>query len=207
MTNSVSLSTGLLVGFAIAMPIGPMGLLCIQRTLTSGMKTGISTGFGAATVNVTHGAAMLLGLDTLSPWIASSRHVLSALSGLFLLWSASRTLMRRGTLRELSGNAALSPLEAFGSAVMFNAANPMALVLIVALLAPVIGRSTPSLAEATALLLGMFIAASGWWMLLSGGVALLRTRLTPTILGYLNQAAGLLLTIYGATALARSVGM
>ena len=68
MMNHVSLLAGLMVGFAIAVPIGPMGLLCIQRTLVFGMKVGVSTGLGAATVNVAYGSVVLLGLNTVVPW-------------------------------------------------------------------------------------------------------------------------------------------
>ncbi len=207
MIHHASLSTGLLVGLSIAVPIGPMGLLCIQRTLASGMKVGVSTGLGAATVNVAYGAMILLGLDKLAPWIASGGRLLTALGGLFLLWSAARTLMRRRVLGEQPDPAVQSPLAAYGSAVALNASNPMALILIIALLSPLAGSTGPSLGDAAGLLLGMFMAAATWWVCLSGGVALLRARLSPAMLIYANRGAGLLLTFYGALALARSARM
>ena len=222
MSNPASLSAGLLVGFAVAAPIGPMGLLCIQRTLASGMKTGVSTGLGAATANVACGALILLGMDTFSPWIDSSRRLFSVLSGFYLLWSAGRTLMRSHTMQvppgpypprpeplgqTRPGGPTSSPLAAYGSAVAFNTTNPMAMILILALLSPVVEHSTPSFGDAGLILFGMFVAATAWWVCLSGGVALLRTRLSPVMLGYVNQAAGLMLTIYGALALVRSARM
>lgn len=217
MSNLVSLSAGLLVGFAVAVPIGPMGLLCIQRPLASGMRTGVSTGLGAATVNVAYGAVILLGMDTMAPWMASGRRLYSALGGLFLLWSAGRTLMRRRVPQQATGSAtfdqdlsrnpAPSPLAAYGSAVAFNATNPMAPMVIMALLSSQAGQSSPSLGDTGLLLFGMFGAATAWWICLSGGVSLLRTRLSPAMLGYVNQAAGLLLSLYGLLALARSARM
>ena len=96
---------------------------------------------------------------------------------------------------------------AYGSAVGFNASNPMSPVLMVALLSPIIGRSAPSLSEAAVLLLGMFIAAVTWWVCLSGGITLLRSRLSPRMLMSVNQVAGAILTFYGALALAHSAGM
>ena len=207
MTSDSFLFAGFLVGLSIAVPVGPMGLLCIQRTLTSGMRVGVSSGLGAATVNVVYGAVIILGLERITPWIASSGRVLSAFGGLFLLWSAARTL-RRGRMTGGQPEVALqAPLAAYGSAVAFNATNPMSLILIIALLSPVVGLSAPSLFDAAALLLGMFSAAATWWVCLSGGVALLRSRLSPAVLLYVNRAAGMLLTLYGALALARSAGM
>lgn len=207
MMNHVPLVAGLFVGFGIAMPIGPVGLLCIQRTLVAGMRVGVSTGLGAATVNVFYGALILLGLSTQPPWLAGAQRILGLSGGLFLLWAAARTLKRSRALGVQSEPASPSALRAYGSAVLFNMTNPMAMILILALLSPIVGRSALSLGDAAMILVGMFSAASLWWVCLSGGVALLRRRLNPTALVYVNQAAALLLTIYGALALARSAQM
>jgi threonine/homoserine/homoserine lactone efflux protein len=204
MIHHAFLSTGLLVGLSIAVPIGTMSLLCIQRTLASGMRAGVSTGLGAATVNVTYGAMILLGLDKLAPWIAGGGRLLTALGGLFLLWSAARTFMRGRALAEQPEAAVQSPLAAYGSAVLLSASNPMSLILTMALLAPVAG---PSFGDGTVLLLGMFAAAATWWVCLSGGVALLRARLSPAVLVFVNRVAGLFLTLYGALTLGRSIRM
>jgi threonine/homoserine/homoserine lactone efflux protein len=207
MTNHISLLAGLLVGFSIAVPLGPMGLLCIQRTLTSGMRVGVSTGLGAATVNVLYGALIVFGLDQAAPMMAGGSRVLNCAGGVFLLYSAARTSWRRRGLVDHARPAVMSPLAAYGSAAAFNAANPMAPLLMVALLTPIIGQSEPSLEGTAALLLGMFTGASIWWVCLCGGIALLRARLSPRILAGINQAAGALLTVYGVWALARSAGM
>ena len=208
MTSHVALFAGVVIGFSIAVPIGPMGLLCIQRTLTSGMRVGVCTGLGAATVNVLYGALIILGLDKIAPVMASGGRVLSFLGGAFLLRCAAHTLMRRRSLVDQPSNfVPLSPVMAYGSAVAFNASNPMSPMLMVALLSPIIGLSAPSLSEAAVMLLGMFIAAATWWVCLSGGITLLRSRLNPRMLMSVNQVAGAILTFYGALALARSAGM
>ncbi len=208
MTSHVPLFAGLVIGFSIAIPIGPMGLLCIQRTLTSGMRVGVCTGLGAATVNVVYGALIILGLDKIAPVMASGGRVLSFFGGAFLLWCAARTLMRRRTLINQPNNIIpLSPMMAYGSALAFNAGNPMSPVLMIALLSPILGLSAPSLGQAAALLIGMFTGAATWWVCLSGGITLLRSRLTPAMLVLVNQVAGAVLTFYGALALARSAGM
>ncbi len=205
-TQHISLFAGLLIGVSIAVPVGPMGLLCIQRTLASGMRVGISTGLGAATVNVLYGALVIFGMGETMPLVASSNRALSFAGGVFLLWSAARTLMRRHAVGDQQRPAVLSPWAAYGSAVAFNATNPVSTILIVALLSPVVGLSAPSLAGSAALLLGMFTAATTWWVCLTGCVTLLRSRLSTGLLVRVNQAAGAVLTIYGALALARSAG-
>jgi putative LysE/RhtB family amino acid efflux pump len=63
------------------------------------------------------------------------------------------------------------------------------------------------LSDATILLLGIFAAAMTWWICLTGGIALLRSRLNPNALLYVNRVAGMILTVYGLLAIARSAGM
>jgi threonine/homoserine/homoserine lactone efflux protein len=207
MTTHFSLFAGLAVGFSIAVPIGPMALLCIQRTLASGMRVGVCTGLGAATVNVIYGALIIAGLDRLAPLVASGARVLSFAGGLFLLWCAARTLLRERRVVKQPPACDLSPAMAYGTALAFNATNPLSPVLMIALLSPIIGPSSPSWGQAAMLLLGMFLAASAWWVCLSGGITLLRSRFSAGMLVRVNQFAGAMLTFYGALALARSAGM
>ncbi|MFC0407330.1 LysE family translocator [Roseomonas elaeocarpi] len=202
--HDFSFTTGMLIGCSIAIPIGPMGLLCIRRTLAWGMPAGISSGLGAATVNLLHGTLVLLGMGAAVPWLSQDSGTLHMFSGLFLLLSAARTLFRRRP--SLTGEATPAPalLAAYASAAAFNLVNPMAMVLIVALLSPFAGAHPPSAGEAVLLLLGMFTAAAAWWACLCGAFALLRRRLPADTLLYVNQGAGMLLTVYGTLALAEA---
>ena len=98
-------------------------------------------------------------------------------------------------------------MSAYGSAVAYNAANPASPLRILALLAPMLTAPGLSTSEAAMLLLGMFLAASGWWVCLSVAINLLRSQLNPRMLLRVNQAAAVILTFYGALAMARSVAM
>lgn len=202
--HQFSLLAGALVGLSVAMPIGPMGLLCIQRTLVSGWLTGLSTGLGAATVNLAYGAMILLGLEELAPLIAGSGRVLGLAGAVFLLWSAMRVLRR--PVDPATQPSAGSPLAAYGSAVTFNASNPMSLLLMTGLLSPLAGVPGSLLARGV-FLAGLFLAAATWWLCLTFGVALLRSRLSPAGILLLNRVAGLALTLYGMFALAHAAQM
>jgi threonine/homoserine/homoserine lactone efflux protein len=207
MTTHAFLFAGLFVGFSIAAPIGPMGLLCIQRTLVCGMRAGVSTGLGAATINVAYGALIILGLDKAASYVVSGGRVLSCAGGVILLCWAGRTMWHQDPSQDRINPVKLSPYVAYGSALAFNVANPLLPILLVGVLSPIIGQSAPSLGGAVALLLGMFTAATAWWICFSGCVALLRSRLSSEILVLVNRVASALLTFYGIAALARSTGM
>jgi len=202
--DHTSLLAGMLVGLSVAVPIGPMGLLCIQRTLTSGARVGIYTGLGAATMNTIHAAVIIAGLEKLAPVMAGTGRVLGFAGGLFLLWCAAKTLLRRRTTLLQQPTTQLSPTMAYGTAVTFNAINPMSLGLMLALLSPIIGTSELTLARAAMLLLGVFTAVIAWWICLASGVHLLRSRLSPGMLFIVNQIAGIGLLIYGTAAFVRS---
>jgi len=202
MSMSHFLLAGLLVGFSIAVPIGPTALLCIRRTLAAGMRVGVSTGLGAATVNVVYGALILGGLAENAAWADGAGRVLNVLAGCLLLLFAARSFAGGGGAAAVPD--APRPLAAYASTLVFNAFNPMSLALTFALLSPLTARAAPSAAEAAALLFGMFAAASAWWVCLSAAVALLRARLTPAMLTGVNRLAGALLTLYGLMTLARS---
>lgn len=94
-TSHSFLFAGLLVGVSVAMPIGPSALLCIGRTLASGMRAGVATGFGAATVNVLHASLILVGLGEAAPMLHELGRGLGVVGGIFLLWTASRIARRR----------------------------------------------------------------------------------------------------------------
>ena len=134
--------------------------------------------------------------------LAHHGRVMGVVGGLFLLWTAARTALRRRT--QADGAVRLSPLAAYASAVVFNATNPMSLILIVALVSPVASGAPSGFAS---VLFGLFAAAAGWWVCLTGGVALLRRRISPAVLHHVNQGAAALLTLYGAVTLARAAGL
>ncbi len=122
------------------------------------MRVGVCTGLGAATVNVVYGALVTLGVSRMASVMALGSRVLSFAGGLFLLWCAARTFMRR----RLSGDphapvAPLSPTMAYETAVAFNTGNPMSPILMTALLTPI---TAPGLNQVAALLIGMFTAAA-----------------------------------------------
>ncbi len=197
--------TGMLIGLSVAAPIGPMAILCIQRTLARGLRVGVSTGLGAATTNVVHATLVVLFLEQVSAWVHEQAHLVAAGSGAFLLWSATRLLWRARrppTAVPLEG----TPLGAFASAMLVNITNPLSLTLILALLSPALGSQPASIARGVGLVGGMFLGATIWWVTLTWMVSRLRARLTPAILGHATRLAGIALAGYGLLTLVHGLG-
>ena len=194
-----ALASGIGIGFTVAAPIGPMGMLCIQRTLTSGMATGLATGFGAATVHLAYGTFAVLGLGSLAqPWVEANATYFGIVSALTLLWFAIRTHRSSVVLPRTDETGNIRLARAYLSAIALGATNPLTLILLMAALHVF---STPS--ATSPLLAGVFVGSAIWWTVLSTMVATARSRLTPRMLSLSSRLASLVLLGLGTMMLVR----
>jgi threonine/homoserine/homoserine lactone efflux protein len=194
-----ALFSGIGIGFAVAAPIGPMGMLCIQRTLASGMATGLATGFGAATVHLTYSALAVLGLGSLAqPRVEANAAGFGTVSALTLLWFAIRT--HRGSVAlqttDVVDNVHLA--RAYLSAIALGFTNPLTVILFLAAL-----HAFSMQTAAAPLIAGVFVGSAIWWTVLSTIVAMARSRLTPRMLSMSSRLASLMLLGLGTMMLVR----
>ncbi|MDO9712596.1 LysE family translocator [Paracraurococcus lichenis] len=205
MVGSSTLASGVVIGLSIAAPVGPMAILCINRTLNAGIKAGISTGAGASTVTVAYASAVLLGLQQIGPFLAIHRPLMSTISAGLMLLFAWRTLSR--SLGTGSRSDADSVIRNYGSAVAFNCLNPMLLVLLVGAVGAVIGPE-PLLGPAVStVLLGVFAGSVGWWIVLSAATSALRGQLSASLLRGINRVAATGMAGFAALSLSHVLGI
>ena len=194
-----ALFSGVGIGFTVAAPIGPMGMLCIQRTLASGMATGLATGFGAATVHLAYSAFAALGLGSLAqPWVEANAAGFGIVSALTLLWFAIRTHRGSIALQETSEIDNVRLARAYLSAIALGFTNPLTVILFLAAL-----HAFSTQAAAPPLVAGVFVGSAIWWTVLSAMVATARSRLTPRMLSLSSRFASLMLLGLGTTMLLR----
>ncbi|MFB6462260.1 LysE family translocator [Bradyrhizobium tunisiense] len=195
-----ALVSGIAIGFTVAAPIGPMGMLCIQRTLTSGMATGLATGFGAATVHLTYSAFAVLGLGSLArPWVEANAAGFGIVSALTLLWFAIRTHRCSIVPQDVGEIDRVHLTRAYLSAVALGLTNPLTVILFLAAL-----HAFSTQAAAAPLIAGVFVGSAIWWMMLSTIVATARSRLTPRMLSLSSRFASLMLLALGTAMLLRT---
>ncbi|MFT3828748.1 MAG: LysE family transporter [Opitutaceae bacterium] len=195
MNDPLMLAKGALIGFSIAAPVGPIGLLCIRRALHRGWRHGLATGLGAAAADCVYGCVAGLGLTVVSDFLIGHRNVLAVLGGAFLCWLGIRVLLTRvpdgPTKREEGAGVG----GAFLTTFLLTLANPMTVLAFVAVFSGlgIAGRCEGS----GALIGGVFLGSVAWWLLLSALVSVLRTRLGPAWLRCVNCGSGLLLCAFG----------
>lgn len=196
---------GLLLGFAIAAPVGPIGVLCIRRTLADGRAAGLLSGLGAATADALYGAVAALGLAVVTNLLVGQQWWLRLLGGLFLCYLGGKTALSRPpaatTARPPRG---AGPVGMYPSTFLLTLTNPLTILSFAGVFAGM-GPATSQRAgyAGTALLIaGVFAGSALWWLLLSALVGLARGRLTPRSLGWVNRASGLIIVGFGVLALA-----
>jgi threonine/homoserine/homoserine lactone efflux protein len=185
-------SRGLILGFSIAAVVGPIGVLCVRRTLASGFAIGLVSGLGAATVDATYAAIASFGISALSAVLIGQRLWLQLTGGAFLVYLGWRTL--RALPASRAANARLTGLRlagAYSSTLALTFSNPMTIMSFAAVFAGIAAGSID-------LVLGVFIGSAGWWLVLASVASRLRTSFTPRWLRLVNIGSGTLIMAFGA---------
>ncbi|MEL6128428.1 MAG: LysE family translocator [Cyanobacteria bacterium J06627_3] len=190
---------GLVLGFSIAAPVGPIGLLCIRRSITYGTMAGMLSGLGAATADGVYGAIAAFGLAFISDFLTHQAQWLGIIGGLFLCYLGVTTFLSKPADKPAEiGRTGLAGayLSTFGL-TLTNPATILSFVLLFAGFAP----TGLSYGQAVVMVGGVFIGSALWWLLLSSGVSRLRHWLTPGRLIWVNRGFGVLITAFGIVAL------
>lgn len=181
---------GCVLGFSIAAPVGPIGILCIRRTLAYGRLSGLISGLGAATADALYGAIAAYGLTSVSAYLIAQQQWIRIIGGLFLLYLGIKTL-RAQSFAITTGTKAENLVANYLSTLFLTLTNPMTIVAFVALFAGLgIVDSAVSYVSATLLVLGVFVGSAVWWLVLSVVVGALRARFKPTLLRAVNVISG-----------------
>ena len=199
---------GLVIGFSIAAPVGPIGVLCIRRTLADGRLVGFSCGRGAGSADAAYGCVAAFGLTSLSALLVDQRLWLRLAGGVFLLYLGIKTLLKEpveGEAAAASGSSrALA--GAYASTFVLTLTNPTTILSFAAIFAGLgLVETGGGYASAAALVVGVFSGSALWWLLLSGGVSLFRWKLGADTLRSVNKASGIIILGFGVGALLSSV--
>ena len=192
---------GLLIGFSIAAPVGPIGVLCIRRTLSDGRAAGFVSGLGAATVDAFYGAIAAFGLTFVSGFLVREQSWLRLAGGLFLIYLGIRAFRSEPAPLRENGGASRSLGSAYATTLALTLTNPMTILSFAALFAGLGVVTARDYATAGALVAGVFAGSALWWLILSGAAGLVRTRLRPEALRWVNRTAGVVITAFGVLAL------
>ena len=194
---------GILIGLIFGVPAGAIGALTIQRTMEKGFIAGLLTGAGSSAADLLYSAVGIFGIAMISDFLTAHQNVFQTAGGVFIVVlgiSILRKKERPYGVQDTKGNLVLCFLSSFVTAVM----NPATILSFMVAFAAFEIDGNVSAPEGVGLVMGILAGTLGWWLALSGIVALFRERITDRIYKWLNRILGSFMMIFGVVMMIRS---
>ncbi len=189
---------GLILGFSIAAPVGPIGLLCIRRTLAEGRWSGLITGLGAATADTIYGFVAAFGLTAISSLLLDYKMPIQLIGSAFLFYLAITIFFSKPTENMERAPSAAALAHSYGSAVLLTLTNPTTILSFLAVFAGLgLVSEAGNYSGATFMVIGVFTGSALWWVMLSSGIEAIRDKFTPQHMVWVNRISGVLITALG----------
>ncbi len=191
----ITFATGFGLGLAIAMPVGPISLLCIQQSLTRGFAGGLAAGAGVALADATYAAVAAFGLTTITVFLVNVQTPLRVAGLVAMLWLAWRIWREAATPKYMfpaPGTAAATTVHMY----ILTLANPMTILTFLALFVGAGVGLAGGYEYSAALTVGTFAGSFAWWVVLSRVVSAVRMRLTDETLVWINRASALIIAAF-----------
>ncbi len=205
---------GIVFGFFLALPVGPVGVLCVQRTLSQGRMHGLISGLGAAFGDALYGAVAAFGISAVEDWITGHQGALRLVGGIVLLLLALRTVVSMVRHRPVSSERdekirrrieTHSLVNDFISTFMLAITNPITFIAFAGLLATLgFTEAGRSIGNASILVLGVFAGSALWWIALSSTASLFRPFVDGSYQVWMDRIVALVLAGFGIYALLTS---
>ena len=188
---------GIIIGFSVAAPVGPIGVLCIKRTLAEGRVSGLVTGMGAAVADTFYGVIAGFGLTAISSLLMSQQTLIRTIGGMILLYLGIRILISKPA-DEAAKAESKSLFGNFISTLLLTVSNPTTILSFIAIFSAIgAGVGQTGYMPATAVVAGVFLGSSAWWLILSSVVGALRHKINNNALLWINRASGAVIIAFG----------
>lgn len=186
---------GLIIGFSIAAPVGPIGILCIRRTLEYGKLVGVMSGLGAATADGIYGLIASLSLTVITNFLINQQLWFQIIGGVFLGYLGIKTYKSK-PLNTSSKGKNKQKIKAFATTFFLTITNPITIFSFIALFSGLgIANSDINIMTKLIFVFGVFSGSVLWWLFLSIIVSLLKNRINEFSLT-INKTSGLILLLF-----------
>jgi len=187
------------IGLLLAVPVGPIGLLCLRRSLTLGMAAGMAVGLGAATADAVYAAAAAFALGIAAPFIAEA-HWLGIAGGIVLIAIGLKDIAHRDAMPApptLRGH-----MGVYAGVVLLTLTNPATVLTFAAIIVGLgLVPDMASTLDGLVFVAGVFLGSTAWWVVLSGVGGKLGDHLPPAAIRWTRRIAGAVFVGFGIYAL------
>ena len=198
-----SIIKGFIVGMGASIPLGPLGVLCVQKTLSKGRVSGFVTGLGASITDTFFAALAILSLALIQEFVDNNERSVLFFGGLAVIIIGLKIFLTNPVKQIRHNKGGKKLLEDFLSSVIMTVTNPGAIFLILGLFAFVgldIDGSS-SLDIIFSVLAGVFVGAMTWWIILSTSINIFRNKFRLRQLLMINRVAGIVIMVLGLISL------
>jgi len=193
---------GFVLGFSIAAPVGPIGILCIRRTIAKGRMSGFVSGLGAATADGLYGSVAALGLTVISSFLVSQQFWLRLIGGLFLIYLGVRALIASPVHETAELKSPTGILGDYLSTFFLTFTNPMTILSFIAVFAGLgLAETGADYFTAGTLVAGVMIGSIAWSLSLTSVVGFFRQKFNTRAMVWVNRLSGLIIIGFGLWAL------
>lgn len=189
---------GLILGFSVAAPVGPIGVLCINRTINKNFAAGFFSGLGAATADLIYGLIAGLGLTAISTFLIDQKMWIQLIGLVFLIYLGIKTIIKKDNDIEFKSVVDKGLLKDYFSTLILTITNPITILFFIAVFAGLgLSNTINGFYSVMQLILGVFIGSCIWWLFLSGLTDKLKTRISKHILKRIDLVSGILILFFG----------
>jgi len=193
---------GIIVGIVIAVPVGPVGVLCVRRAVFEGSLIGFLSGLGAACADTIFGIIAGCGLTIVSDWLLSYQDWLRFGGGAFLLYAGVTALLKHGVPATKTVRKVEDFFGAFFSTFVLTITNPVTILAFVGIFTAMgFGGEGATLTRAAVMVAGVALGSLCWWVGLCAGAGYFRKSLQEIHLLWLNRISGGILAGSGSVLL------
>lgn len=203
MYDIVYLFKGMLVGLMVSVPLGPMGVLIIQKTLHKGALSGFVAGMGAATADFCYALVAAFGLGFVVNTIEAHEVLLQIIGGIFLIGVGLRIYFKnpiQQIRQRRSGRVSKKGLVGdYLSLFFLTASNPITVVVFMAVFAGMsVFGDDASRTAALLVVFGVLLGGGAWWYVLSTLINIFRKKFRLRVLVTINRVTGMVIAVLGA---------
>lgn len=194
-----SIVKGFIVGIGASIPLGPLGVMCVQKTLSKGRISGIVTGFGASITDTIFATFAIVSLALIQDFVKNNEISVLFFGGLAVIAIGLKIFLTNPVKQIRRSKGGKKLLEDFLSAIIMTITNPGAVFLILGLFA-FVGLNVDSSSSGDvifAALLGVFLGANAWWIILSTSINIFRNKFRLKQLLMINRVAGIVIMVLG----------
>jgi threonine/homoserine/homoserine lactone efflux protein len=197
LTQTWVLAQGGAIGFLVAAAIGPIAMLCIRTTLERGRIAGIAAGMGVAVADTIYAAIGAYGISFVGAALSSGESWLKLVGGIVLIGFGVYLARKQPIAQAEEQEVPKSIVADFWMTLALTLTNPMTILSFAGLFAGVSGLRGFPLSEIPALLLGVFAGSAVWWLALAFIIGLIRHRISPTTMLWINRASAAAIIGFG----------